>query len=301
MSYSLSEISGLFSTPLRKSGKQYKTNCPFKTVHDDKTPSFFVNLETGWYKCYGCGATGQLSDLGATLTNYKNSFTDIEPKKRNLWIPDLVVNGYADILWKNEEILKLIKTRVPDEKVIREFKLGYHPEFNRFTIPIYDREGICRNLKLISFINPIKHINFGKGWGMPRLFGIDALKKDKVIICAGEFDCLVLRCFSFPSITGTAGEGTWEEDWNEEFSNKEVYIVYDQDDAGRKGANNVATSLYHYAQKVYIVDFDIEIGNGFDTTDYFLKEKRTRDDFRKCLKNAKLFTMSNHSFSIFKS
>lgn len=29
--------------------------CPF---HDESTPSFNANLETGQYKCFGCGAKG---------------------------------------------------------------------------------------------------------------------------------------------------------------------------------------------------------------------------------------------------
>ncbi|MEE8584344.1 MAG: CHC2 zinc finger domain-containing protein [Acidobacteriota bacterium] len=44
-------------TQLRKlPGKsECKGLCP---LHEEKTPSFFVNIETGSFKCFGCGAGG---------------------------------------------------------------------------------------------------------------------------------------------------------------------------------------------------------------------------------------------------
>ncbi len=43
--------------PLKKSGKDYKACCPF---HDEKTPSFYVVPEKGFYKCFGCGESGDV-------------------------------------------------------------------------------------------------------------------------------------------------------------------------------------------------------------------------------------------------
>ena len=43
--------------PLQKSGKDYKACCPF---HDEKTPSFFVVPAKGFYKCFGCGESGDV-------------------------------------------------------------------------------------------------------------------------------------------------------------------------------------------------------------------------------------------------
>ena len=40
---------------LTKAGKSYKACCPF---HQEKTPSFNVHPERGFYKCFGCGAGG---------------------------------------------------------------------------------------------------------------------------------------------------------------------------------------------------------------------------------------------------
>jgi DNA primase len=43
------------SMKLIKAGREYKGCCPF---HNEKTPSFYVNDEKGFYHCFGCSAHG---------------------------------------------------------------------------------------------------------------------------------------------------------------------------------------------------------------------------------------------------
>ena len=43
------------SMKLTKAGREYKGCCPF---HNEKTPSFYVNDEKGFYHCFGCSAHG---------------------------------------------------------------------------------------------------------------------------------------------------------------------------------------------------------------------------------------------------
>ncbi len=43
--------------PLRKAGVTYKGLCPF---HSEKTPSFHVNPEKGFFHCFGCGVGGDV-------------------------------------------------------------------------------------------------------------------------------------------------------------------------------------------------------------------------------------------------
>jgi DNA primase len=44
-------------TPLKKAGATYKGLCPF---HTEKTPSFTVSKDKGFFKCFGCGAGGDV-------------------------------------------------------------------------------------------------------------------------------------------------------------------------------------------------------------------------------------------------
>ena len=50
----LAELIGSRIT-LKKAGGNYKARCPF---HDEKTPSFNVRPDKGFYHCFGCGAHG---------------------------------------------------------------------------------------------------------------------------------------------------------------------------------------------------------------------------------------------------
>src|SRR5262245_34863488 len=43
--------------PLRKAGNSYKGNCPF---HSEKTPSFHVHPDKGFFHCFGCGVGGDV-------------------------------------------------------------------------------------------------------------------------------------------------------------------------------------------------------------------------------------------------
>ena len=51
---------------LVKAGRDYKAPCPF---HDEKTPSFTVSAQKGFYHCFGCGAHGTAIGF---LMNYES-------------------------------------------------------------------------------------------------------------------------------------------------------------------------------------------------------------------------------------
>ena len=42
---------------LKRTGKNFKGLCPF---HREKTPSFVVSEEKQFYKCFGCGESGDV-------------------------------------------------------------------------------------------------------------------------------------------------------------------------------------------------------------------------------------------------
>lgn len=51
---------------LKRAGSNHKGLCPF---HDEKTPSFTVSADKGFYKCFGCGAYGNAIDF---VMQYEN-------------------------------------------------------------------------------------------------------------------------------------------------------------------------------------------------------------------------------------
>lgn len=292
--YSIEDIRAILPYKVKKSGKSYITRCPF---HEDDSPSFSINIEKGYFNCFGCKKSGLLdtlaSELGvsAVIRSYNYDFSDEKlscERDENKYIPEIVIDEFIDTLWKFPKLLQRIKTRIPDDETLKRYKIGYSLDYSRFTIPIYE-DNLCRNIKLYSFTKKPKQLNY-PGFGSPvRLYGLDIIESQRIIICAGELDKLLLRYFGFPSICGTGGENTWFDEWNYLFKDKDVYIIFDQDDAGKNSSIKIAKSLFGTAQSIKIVEFDIYKGDGFDVSNYFLDEKKTKTDFINCLKNAKVF------------
>lgn len=56
--HALSAVIGR-NVQLKRHGREFSGCCPF---HSDKTPSFTVNDDKGFYHCFGCGAHGDLFD-----------------------------------------------------------------------------------------------------------------------------------------------------------------------------------------------------------------------------------------------
>lgn len=51
---------------LKKSGRSFKALCPF---HNEKTPSFYVFPDSGTFKCFGCGAGGDIFNFVMRVDN----------------------------------------------------------------------------------------------------------------------------------------------------------------------------------------------------------------------------------------
>jgi DNA primase len=53
---SIDEVVGSY-IKLEKAGSNFKAVCPF---HNEKTPSFYITPDKGFYKCFGCGESGDI-------------------------------------------------------------------------------------------------------------------------------------------------------------------------------------------------------------------------------------------------
>jgi DNA primase len=67
---SVSEVIGR-RVKLTRAGREFKGCCPF---HNEKTPSFTVNDQKGFYHCFGCGAHGDV--VGFVMQNENRSFPE---------------------------------------------------------------------------------------------------------------------------------------------------------------------------------------------------------------------------------
>lgn len=97
--------------------------------------------------------------------------------------------------------------------------------------------------------------------------------KDKplVIVCEGEMDALRLESAGYLAVTTTGGAGTFRDDWITLLKDFEVYVCYDNDEAGIKGAVKMLTKidakmiLVPRAESVKDVTDYLKIGGSVET------------------------------------
>tara|TARA_Y100000590_G_scaffold312231_1_gene352854 strand:- start:10530 stop:12317 length:1788 start_codon:yes stop_codon:yes gene_type:complete len=140
------------SVKLKKRGKEFIGLSPFS---NEKTPSFTVNDEKGFYHCFSSGEHGNIFDFLMKIKNYKFGeavktlsaeagmqpfkFTKEDTEKQNRWkIYNSILEKYAAfchdelISEKHPEILKYLENRKVTKKEITFFNLGYVPQVNDF-------------------------------------------------------------------------------------------------------------------------------------------------------------------------
>src|SRR5215467_11317014 len=158
----------------------------------------------------------------------------------------------------------------------------------QITIPIFDRDGNIAFFKQAK--DPEDKTDSPKMIAWPKghmeLYGWENLKGDPsdIIICEGEFDRLALEANGFKTVTSTGGARAFKKDWTNEFESiREVYICFDNDEAGKAGALRVGRLIAH----AKIVALPSEVGEGGDVTDYFVRLGHSREDFLNLLQEAK--------------
>lgn len=131
--------------PLKKTGKNYMCCCPF---HKEKTPSFSVNAQKQFYKCFGCGASGsaigfvmQYEGIGYVeaihrLAEQVGMTVPEDPRaqektRRARTLTDLMQEAssfYSESLKGNSRVIEYLKTRGISGQTAAKYGLGYSPD-----------------------------------------------------------------------------------------------------------------------------------------------------------------------------
>jgi len=171
------------------------------------------------------------------------------------------------------------------ETVIDLYLLGWNG--SRIAIPILDRNGEFAFFKLAR--DPDDNTGSPKMLATPgahaALYGWERIVvgREQIIICEGEFDRLVLESRGFAAVTSTGGALTFRPEWAEAFRDiPNIFICFDNDDAGHEGAERVAQLI----PRARIVQLPEEVGEGGDVTDYFVRVGKNGEEFRELLEAA---------------
>ncbi len=135
----------------------------------------------------------------------------------------------------------------------------------RIVIPIFDRGGnfIFNKYRRAPWETEGPKYMYDKG-SKSALYGINKLASATVvIICEGEFDALALETKGFTGVSSTGGAGTFLPHWCAWLVGKEVYVCFDNDEAGEKGREVVQRILPDAKQ--------LRLPSGYkDVTEFFV-------------------------------
>lgn len=79
-------------------------------------------------------------------------------------------------------------------------------------------------------------------------------KNEPVFIVEGEKDADRLLSMGLLSTTNAQGAGKWEDSFSESLRGRDVVILPDNDEPGKKHAEKIALSIYGIARKIKIID-----------------------------------------------
>ena len=272
--------------------------CPFPHLTTDgqeyyeTQPSAGINLEKNVFHCFACGRS--LNEL-----QFIQEYMGI--KQNEAAILKSILDTNKDYLyWENLNIFPdqeakeyVINDLGISEKVIKELKLklgGNSKHEIDFPLFLFDKLVDVSNYEYGR--NP-KTIRW-KGSVSGLISPYDIWRYDKThptIICAGEKDMAIARTKGFNAITISGGEGTLPKFFGNDFKDRDIYIIYDNDATGKKGAINVAKYVYQFTQKVKIIDISsVCLEKGEDIWDFFMKYKKTPKDLVKIINSTQWFT-----------
>jgi len=275
--------------------------CPFNDCDADskgREAHCYVHSQTGQYECKKCGEKGNLITLARFLgddikdiainnaisTSSKQSKQQAKPKPKP--IDPQVVEQYHLAL--PPDVRRYLNERGISDSIIDEHKLGWGNFRGSWwiVIPIPDAEGKYAYLKLRRAPGDARKpkMLFEPEGAEASIYGVDMLKNggEMIVICEGEFDRLAALAKGIPAVTGTAGAGTFKEEWPSLFSGfQKVYVAYDKDDDGQKNADNkvIPRLAEATAAAIYKITFPARMTEGKDVTDYFTRYGGTPDEF----------------------
>jgi DNA primase len=255
--FDIAEYLELRGINYKRSGKNLMMSCPF---HEDKHPSFGINIFNGKYHCLAgsCNAYGNLAGLVKKIEGLPSYDAAEAWLRGNYGInPDIIdqpitlvfrgINEEEEIVFIPEDTLKQWDYRHPylEGRGIpdiwqRRFRIGYDPNGQCITLLWYDRLGRCVGAKKRSVYGKFfwtYHLS-SVGPNKITLYGINHVfrkRATKVVIVESEIDAVYLWANGFPAVAlGTSHVTKAQLNELMNCPIEQIVIGTDNDAAGRK-------------------------------------------------------------------
>ena len=266
-------------------GDEQAVCCPFPhhtgsgAEYLETNPSAHVNVKEKLFHCKVCGAGHSevsfiktiLECTFANATRLSKAFNNSED-----------MDEWREYVPMNADAVSLCNSLGIADNIINELDIKSNVEGTlSFPASIYGKLIDIRSYTPGG--KPKMKSRPGAAYGLIIPFDMWHKTTNKItIICAGEKDMAVARSNGLNAITLTGGESilplspTW-------FRGRHVVIPYDNDDAGRAGANKLASYLLDYCATVKVCTNFHEIckEDKEDITDFFTKYHGTKEQLIK--------------------
>jgi DNA primase len=194
-------------------------------------------------------------------------------ERKKVVVNDGLVDAFFNLGKKNREYWY---HRGYTDSTIDLFRLGFTGDW--YVIPIFV-EGKFRNFQCRKPDKTMKHWYGGVG---PLPFNMDYVKDlPEWVLTEGPVDAIMCMQNGIPAMSTNTGAGYFRTRWISNFNSLErVYIVYDNDEAGVKGARKVG-EIFGLRAKCYLFN---DLRSGYDISDYF-NEGGNSIEFMELLKS----------------
>jgi 5S rRNA maturation endonuclease (ribonuclease M5) len=240
--------------------KEQAVACPFYhhtasgMPYKETRPSAHVNTEEKLFHCKACN-TG-LSELQFIQKVLGCEYAQAR-KLQNVFTTEETVADWDAGVSLTEETKQRALALGISEEVIKELKIGtpaqpFRQNIISFPVFMYDHLLDIRNYDPGQTPKIRSRKDSLAGLIIPFDLWRETDPNKITIICAGEKDLAIARTHGFNAITITGGERAIPVAL-EYFRNRRVVICYDNDEAGKDGAKNLANTLCAYAKEVKVI------------------------------------------------
>jgi len=232
---------------VRKTSNGWQACCP---AHEDKKASLSISVKEEKILLYDHAGCSHEAILEAADLKAKDLFLDSKPSGGK---PEIsVIYDYTDE--KGETLFQTVRFIPKDFRQRRPDGRGGW-EWN------------LKGVRLVPYRLP------------------DLLKSSQVCIVEGEKDADNLWKHGIPATCNPMGAGKWHAEWSKLFEGKEVVIIPDLDEPGRKHAFDVGKKLYGHALRIRVLELPKK-PHVKDVSDWFA-QGGTKDELLKLIAEAK--------------
>lgn len=276
---------------VKRTGDKYVLACcPFHKDGQEETPSFSLNVETGWYRCFACEAFGPLPQLLRVLgmswesIERQHRYIIEDAQKQAIQVvdhlrPKDVIFQEAPLPHRLLGIFDYCPNQLLQEgftaETLRHFDVGIDTTHKRITYPLFDLRGHLVGISGRAMekdqipryklyhkeytrwnLAPYHTNKAAVLWNAHRIYAdLRGRLNGRLIVVEGFKAAMWLYQMGYHNVVALLGIGlTAEQLWILESIGADIYLMLDRNDAGARAQPQLANRLSR-SQRVYMCSY----------------------------------------------